>query len=232
MDFSNMRRRDFMKIVGGSVAGLMLPSCIDAKETAKILKNENKPDFYIRFYKPFRAVDPRKWKLKVGGQCENPLSFDLSEIKRLPKETQVSRLKCVECWSAKAKWGGFRPKTLFDIVKPKGDAKFLYFYSADDYYEYISIEELLKPRVLFVYEMNDAPLPDIHGAPLRLIIPFKYGYKNVKTIVKLDFVDKGRPGYWSNYGYSVDGTIRPGIDHPLDLGESRELKREGEVDYY
>lgn len=106
MDFSNIRRRDFIRIIGGAVAGLMFPSCIDAKETEKILKNDNRPGFYIRFYKPFRAVDPHKWRLKVGGQCENPLSLNLSEIKRLPKETQVSRLKCVECWSAKAKWGG------------------------------------------------------------------------------------------------------------------------------
>lgn len=231
MDSSDIRRRDFMKIVGGAVAGLMFPSCIDAKETGRFLKNENRPGFYIRFYREFKAVDPSRWRLKVGGQCENPLSLNLSEIKRLPKETQVSRLKCVEFWSAKAKWGGFRPKILFDIVRPKKDAKFLYFYSADDYYEYISLEELLKPRVLFVYEMNDATPPDIHGAPLRLIIPFKYGYKNVKTIVRLDFVEKRGAGYWSNYGYSVDGTIQPGTDYPLDLGESRELKREGEVEY-
>lgn len=231
MHFLKIGRRDFIKVMGGAAAGLMLPSGLDAKEDEKTLRNENKPDFYIRFYKPFKALDPSKWILKVGGLCEKPFSTNLSDIRKLPKETQVSRLKCVECWSAKAKWGGFCPKTLFDIVKPKENANYLYFYSADDYFEYISLEELLKPRVLFVYEMNEAPLPDIHGAPLRLIIPFKYGYKNVKTIVRLDFVDKGGAGYWSNYGYSVDGTIQPGTDHPLDLGEYRELKRQGEVEY-
>lgn len=226
-----MKRREFIRLVSGLVASGFFPSCIDAGEGKRLLKNEDKPGFFIRFYKPFEAVDINKWRLEIGGLCERPLRLTLEDIKKLPQVTQVSRLKCVECWSSKASWTGFRPEVLFELVKPQKRARYLYFYSADDYFEYISIEDLLKPRVLFVHTMNGKPLPDEHGAPLRLIIPFKYGYKNVKTITRLLFVEKGGDGYWSQYGYSADGTIKPGHDYLLDTGEVREIKKEGELDY-
>uniref|UniRef100_A0A7V3KNJ3 Oxidoreductase molybdopterin-binding domain-containing protein n=1 Tax=candidate division WOR-3 bacterium TaxID=2052148 RepID=A0A7V3KNJ3_UNCW3 len=225
-----MRRREFIKIIGLTTSGLF-PSCIDAKEGKRLLKNETKPGFYIRFYKPFEPVNVDRWRLEVSGLCEKPLKLSLSDIMRFPQVTQVSRLKCVECWSSKASWTGFRPQVLFDLVKPLKKARHLYFYSADDYFEYISLEDLLKPRVLFVHTMNGRPLPDEHGAPLRLIIPFKYGYKNVKTITRLVFVEKGGDGYWSQYGYSANGTIQLGADYLLDTGEKREIKKQGEPDY-
>ncbi len=226
-----MRRREFIKVIGGLMASGLFPSCIDAKEGKRLLKNENKPGFYIRFYKPFEPVNIERWRLDVGGLCEKPLKLSLDDIMKFPQVTQVSRLKCVECWSSKASWTGFRPQVLFDLVKPLKKARYLYFYSADDYFEYISLEDLLKPRVLFVHTMNGRPLPDEHGAPLRLIIPFKYGYKNVKTITRLVFIEKGGDGYWSQYGYSADGTIQPGADYLLDIGETKEIKKQGEPDY-
>ena len=227
-----MNRRQFIEFACVLAVGFIMPnSSLKAKEVEKVLQNEDKKGFYVRFYRPLRPVDPSQWRLKVGGLCRSPRSFSLSDIRKLKKETQVSRMKCVEGWSSKAKWGGFRPKTLFDAVSPRGDAKFLYFHSADDYTESISLDDLLKSRVLFVYEMNDIPLPDIHGGPLRLIVPFKYGYKSVKTIVRLDFVEKESTGYWEGFGYSQDATIRKGDDYALDLNEYRELKKDGEPDY-
>lgn len=226
-----MNRRDFIKAAGGLIATALLPSCTEARDKENLLKNEDRPGFYIRFYKPFRPIDISKWSLEIKGLCKRPLRLKMDDIKGLPAQTQTSRLKCVECWSAKAKWKGFRPSVLFEIAQPLESARFLYFHSADDYYEYISIGDLLRPRVLFVYEMNDKPLPPEHGAPLRLIIPFKYGYKNVKTITRLIFTDKGKEGYWSKYGYSPDATIQPGLDYPLDIGETREIKKAGELGY-
>jgi len=227
-----MDRRTFIRYMTMLGVGSIVPnSFLSAKEIERILDNEDREGFYIRFIKPIKPLDPSKWLLKVGGLCDNPQTFTLSDIKRLTKETQVSRMKCVESWSSKAKWGGFRPKTLFDVVKPKEQAKYLYFYSADDYYEYISLEDLLKPRVIFAYEMNDNPLPDVHGGPLRILVPSKYGYKSVKTILRLDFVEKEGTGYWSNYGYSKEATIQKGTDHALDLNTYKILTKEGEPDY-
>ena len=227
-----MNRREFIEFACVVAASFILPhSSLTAKEVEKVLENEDRKGFYVRFYKPFKPVDPLQWRLKVGGLCDNPQSFTLSDIRKLHKETQASRMTCVEGWSSKAKWGGFRPRALFDVVRPKKAARFLYLYSADDYEEYISLDDLLKPRVIFVYERDNKPLPDIHGGPLRLIVPSKYAYKSAKTIMRLDFVEKEGSGYWEDRGYSQDATIKKGSDYALDLGENRELDKEGEPDY-
>ena len=227
-----MERRDFLK--AAAVLPAILPASLEAMAAQgglPLLKNEDKEGFYIRFYKPFRPPDINKWRLEVKGLCKNQKTFSLKDLMGLKKASQTTRMKCVECWSAKAQWGGFRPESLFEIVQPQKEALYLYFYTADDYYEYISLEDMRRQGVMFVYEMNGGPLPYEHGAPLRLIIPFKYGYKNVKTITKLSFVAKDGKGYWPKYGYSADGTIETGADHPLDLGGIREIKKPGELEY-
>ncbi|NIO67575.1 MAG: molybdopterin-dependent oxidoreductase [Anaerolineae bacterium] len=116
-------------------------------------------------------------------------------------------------------------------MDPLPEAKWLHFYCADDYYESLSLEELLMERVLFVHRMNDQILPDVYGAPLRLMVPFKYGYKSPKAIVRLVFAEEELRGYWPMVGpYSTDGDIQPGSDYPLDLGERRQITG-GEVIY-
>ncbi len=228
---ADMNRRDFIRFVSVFTASILIPHTSDAKEVERLLDNEDREGLNVRFIKPIKPVNPAKWVLKVDGLCEKPGQFTLAAIKKLPKVTQVSRLTCVEGWSGKAKWGGIRPQTLFDTVKAKEEAKFLHFYSADDYYEHISLEELQKSRVIFAYEMDDKPLPDIYGGPFRLLMPSKYGYKSVKTIMRLRFVEKDGLGYWSNYGYSKDGTIQKGADRALDLKANKNIKKEGEPDY-
>ena len=118
-------------------------------------------------------------------------------------------------------------------VQPDLSAKYVYIQSADSYYESFALEELLRPRVLFVLRMNDQPLSRDHGFPLRLIAPFKYGYKNIKYITSIKFLDSRKRNYWSNSGpYSVDGTIQPGIDHPLDFNKKPLPINGGEVFHY
>lgn len=195
-----------------------------------IIRNENRPDFNIRSYKPITPVGRDQWRLFVGGLVKEPKTFYFKDITALKSETQISRLKCVECWSAKAKWQGFSLKTLLEIVKPVKQAKWVYFRSVDGYYESIPVKDLLKLRVLLVYKMNNELLPPEHGAPLRLIIPSKYGYKNVKYIVRIELSEKDKSGYWPDEGsYSLDGTILPGYDHPLDKGKKRIFINGGEV---
>ncbi len=199
--------------------------------TPLLLHNENRPGFYIRYYKPFAPVDPDRWILSVEGLVKKPQALTLPDVRSLPLVSQVSRLKCVECWSAAAKWEGFHLRSLMEIVEPLPEARWLHFYCADDYYESLSLEELLRERVLFVHRMNDQALPDVYGAPLRLMVPFKYGYKSPKAIVRLVFAEAERPGYWPTVGpYTKGGDIRPGVDHPLDLEGTRQITG-GEVRY-
>ena len=89
----------------------------------------------------------------------------------------------------------------------------------------------MNSRVLFAYDMNDRPLPPEYGGPLRLLMPSKYGYKSVKSIVRLEFRESGGTGYWEKYGYSKDATIEPGTDHALDLKDYRQITKPGEPDY-
>jgi DMSO/TMAO reductase YedYZ molybdopterin-dependent catalytic subunit len=146
-----MDRRDFIRFASVFAVSFLIPRGLDAKEIERLLDSEDREGLNVRFIKPIKPVDPAKWALKIDGLCEKPGQFTLAAIKKLPKTTQISRMTCVEGWSGKAKWGGIRPQTLFDAVKPKKESKFLHFYSADDYYEHISLEELLKARVIFAY---------------------------------------------------------------------------------
>jgi sulfoxide reductase catalytic subunit YedY len=197
-----------------------------------LLRNENRPGFFIRYYKPFEPVDPNRWTLSVEGLVKKPQALALPDVQSLPLVSQVSRMKCVECWSAAAKWEGFHLRSLMEIVDPLPEAKWLHFYCADDYYESLSLEELLMERVLFVHRMNDQTLPDVYGAPLRLMVPFKYGYKSPKAIVRLVFAEEELRGYWPMVGpYTTTGEIQPGRDYPLDLEETRQITGGGEVIY-
>jgi len=186
--------------------------------------------FYIQYYKPFRRVERKEWRLIVTGLCETPQVFTLEGLKELPRINQISRIKCVECWSAKAEWEGFSLRDLEKKVRPRPEALGVIFRCADTYAEYLSLEEMHHERTLLVHTMNQAPLSDEHGFPLRVIIPFKYGYKSPKAILEIEFVDRPKRGTWTQIGpYSSDGTILPGYDHPLDQGKKRRRIFGGEI---
>ncbi|MBN1138739.1 MAG: molybdopterin-dependent oxidoreductase [Anaerolineae bacterium] len=196
-----------------------------------ILQNDNPPGFYVRYYKPFEAVDPTQWTLSLEGMIKNPIKLSLSDVQSLPLTSQVSRMKCVECWSAAAKWEGFHLRSLLELIEPLPAAKWVHFHCADGYYESLTIDALLDERVIFVHHMNDQILPDAYGAPLRLIIPPLYGYKSPKAITRLAFAEEELRGYWPTVGpYSPKGVIQPGRDYPLDMGETRQIQG-GEIIY-
>ncbi|HEX9015610.1 MAG TPA: molybdopterin-dependent oxidoreductase, partial [Chloroflexota bacterium] len=197
---------------------------VPTSASRRLLDDVSTGSFYVRYFTPFPAVDPALWTLTVDGLVSAPRSFSLAEIQALPLVSQISRLKCVECWSAAAKWGGFRYDSLAAIVRPAPEARWVHFRCADGYYESLSIEELRLDRVLFVHRMNDQPLPDDHGAPLRMIVPFKYGYKGAKAITHLSFENGQLRGYWPAVGgYNVNGNVQEGWDHPLDLPGTRRI---------
>jgi methionine sulfoxide reductase catalytic subunit len=208
------------------------PPVTTQSEDSWPLMNDNREGFYVRYYMPFEPVDVAAWALSVEGAVRAPQHLSLEDIQALPITSQKSRLKCVEGWSAAAAWKGFRPQVLTDIAQPRPEATWVHFYCADDYYESLSLSELTMDRVLFAYGMNGALLIPEYGSPLRLIVPFKYGYKGPKAITRIVFADKELPGYWSTVGtYPSDGQVRPGMDLALDLDTYREFKEPGELFY-
>jgi DMSO/TMAO reductase YedYZ molybdopterin-dependent catalytic subunit len=180
-------------------------------------------------------IDPKTYRLKISGLVEKPFEMTVAELRAFPQVTQNSRMKCVQCWSSRATWGGFRFQPFLDRVKPKKTARAIRIDCADKWYEYMSLQEMLSARVLLTLDLNGKPLPDKHGAPLRLIDPSKYGYKSAKLITSIEFVEEGKGSMACDIGpyYSPSGDILPGYDHPLDLGANvRKKIKGGEITEY
>ena len=201
---------------------LAAPVAAFADTKPKLLLPSDQPDehgFRLMWYNPVPPIDQAKWRLQIKGLVERPREIMLPELRALPQVQQSSRMKCVQCWSARAAWGGFRFVSLLDIVKPRRQARAIRIDCADKWYEYMSLEEMANPRVLFALDLAGKPLPDKHGAPLRLIDPSKYGYKSAKLITSITFVEEGKGSMACDIGpyYSPSGDILPGYDTPLDL---------------
>lgn len=197
----------------------------------------NKPDRFglkVMAFNPIPAPDPKTWTLTLDGLRDKPLSLTTADIDRLPRTVQSSRLKCVQCWSGRVDWEGFRCQDLFKLTGVSTDRKWIRVDCADNYYDFVDIEDLLHPRTMFVVGMNGEALTPEHGAPLRLLLPHKYGYKSSKLITKLTFVDQGGMGLVADGWpyYSESGDILPGIDRPFDFpGETRRITG-GEITEY
>src|SRR5215471_3402402 len=108
----------------------------------KLLLPSDKPDEYhfrLMWYNPVSPIDQNSYRLRIGGLVSNPLALSLAELRKLPRETQSSRLKCVQCWSSRAEWGGFRFGELLERAKPTKAAKAVRLECADRWYEYFTI---------------------------------------------------------------------------------------------
>ena len=204
----------------------------------KLLLPSDIPDehhFRLMWFNPVPPIDQKTWRLKISGLVEKPQEIDLKRLRALRQEKQNSRMKCVQCWSARTDWSGFRTGELLEIVKPLAKAKALRIDCADKWYEYFEIKDLTNPRVLWVLGMAGGSLPDDHGAPLRLIDPSRYGYKSAKLITSVTFVEEGKGSMACDIGpyYSPDGKILAGYDTPLDLGGKTKRKiKGGEITEY
>ena len=211
-------------------------SALHGADTKLLLPSDRPDEFHFRlmWYNPVSAIDQATYRLQVKGLVDRELSLSVADLQRLPRESQNTRMKCVQCWSARAEWGGFRFGHLQEMAKPKATAKAVRVECADKWYEYFTVAELLSPRVLFAMEMQGQPLADRHGAPLRLIDPGRYGYKSAKLITSIEFVREGKGSMACDLGpyYSPGGEIQAGYDTPLDLGTTKRKIRGGEITDY
>ena len=155
------------------------------------------------------TFDRATWRLDVGGLVEKPVSLTYAHLRALPRAEQVSTFHCVTGWTVKnVHWGGVRITDVFDLVRPVPEASALQFVSAEKpYVDYLSINQVRLHDVMLAYEMDGKPLPREHGAPLRLIIPEMYGYKNVKWLEAINLVSKPEDGYWEQLGYDRDAWV-------------------------
>lgn len=154
-------------------------------------------------------IDFATWSLKVGGSVARPGDLTLEQIRALPKVTENTRHVCVEGWDVIGRFGGARLRDVLAMVGAAPDARFITVTCADGYYESLDMASALHPQSLLCYEMYDRPLERGHGAPLRLTLPTKIGYKHAKYLMTLDVthVLPSRKSYWGDQGYSWYGGL-------------------------
>ncbi len=190
---------------------------VDKNDVAKVSRN-------------FKA---RPWSVAVDGLVSKPRVFDVDElIKLFPLEQRIYRFRCVEGWSMVIPWVGFALADLVKRTEPASNAKFVEFTSLNDakrmpgqkyeildwpYTEGLRIDEALNPLTLLTAGMYGEVLPNQNGAPLRLVVPWKYGFKSIKSIVRIRFVEQMPRTSWmksnpTEYGFYAN--VNPNVDHP------------------
>jgi DMSO/TMAO reductase YedYZ molybdopterin-dependent catalytic subunit len=148
-------------------------------------------------------VDLEKWTLTVSGEVQKPGDYTLAQIQALPRMRQNTRHVCVEGWDVIGRFGGTRLSDFLKVIGADTTARFITVECADDYYESLDMATALHPQTLLCYEMYDRPLTREHGAPVRLNIPAKIGYKQAKYLTTLKITNVlDRVGYWEDQGYS------------------------------
>ena len=179
-----------------------------------------------------QRLETRPWTVEIGGLVQKPKTFDIEEILRFPQEERIYRFRCVEAWSMVIPWVGFPLKSLLDQVEPLGSAKYVAFQTHYDpkvmqssfsagidfpYLEGLRLDEAYHPLTILATGLYGKQMPNQNGAPVRLIVPWKYGFKSVKSIVKIMLTDSEPPTAWNlaapdEYGFYSN--VNPEVDHP------------------
>jgi DMSO/TMAO reductase YedYZ molybdopterin-dependent catalytic subunit len=154
-------------------------------------------------------VDLDSWRLDVSGLVQRPGAYTLDAIRRLRKVVQNTRHLCIEGWDVIGNFGGAAVADFLALVGADPNARFLEVRCADDYYETIDMQSVRHPQSLLCYQMYGESLTRAHGAPLRLVMPIKLGYKQAKYIVGLRVTNvlPARRGYWEDLGYGWYGGL-------------------------
>jgi len=154
-------------------------------------------------------LDPLQFRLTIDGEVGRPMQLSMADIQAIPLTSMVIRHVCVEGWAAIVQWGGVRLQDLIQLAQPKPGARYVYFKSADGYYESWDLASSVHPQTLMAYQKNGQPLPIENGAPLRLAAPIKLGYKQSKWVTQITLVNELLPtkGYWEDFGYEWFGGI-------------------------
>lgn len=179
------------------------------------------------------SFDTAGWKLVVDGLVHKPAVFDLDDLRRLsPLEERVYRMRCVEAWSMVIPWAGYSLSKLLEKAEPMSEAKYVAFETLLDpqrmpgqktavldwpYVEGLRLDEAMHPLTMLATGLYGRELPPQDGAPVRLVVPWKYGFKGIKSIVKISLVATQPVTTWSRYApleYGFYANVNPEVDHP------------------
>jgi DMSO/TMAO reductase YedYZ molybdopterin-dependent catalytic subunit len=152
-----------------------------------------------------RIADAEAYRLRVWGKVERELSLTLDDVKALPAVETDAPLACVVGWEDHALWRGVPIRDLVALAGPQEDGRYLTFRDDKTFSSSLSMEYVLAGRPLLAYEVNGRDLPRIHGWPLRVVAPGKWGYKWVKWVTEIEVTDRGYEGSYERMGFSLDG---------------------------
>ncbi len=177
--------------------------------------------------------DPSPYSLEVSGLVNNPMTFSLDDLlSQFPQEERIYRLRCVEAWSMVIPWQGFELGALLNMVEPTAEAKYVRFESIYDpeqmpgqkqplypwpYQEGLRLDEAMNSLTILATGLYGKPMPNQNGAPIRLVVPWKYGFKSIKAITKIELVTEEPETMWKaiaprEYGFYAN--VNPEVDHP------------------
>jgi sulfoxide reductase catalytic subunit YedY len=172
------------------------------------------------------------WSVEVGGLVQNPKTYSLDDFLRFEQVERVYRLRCVEAWSMVIPWNGFELNKLLAEVEPMTSAKYVKFTTLFDpeqfpgqespfypwpYTEGLRLDEAMHPLTLIATGLYGESLPNPSGSPLRLVVPWKYGFKSIKAIVKIELTETQPPTLWNSIApneYGFYSNVNPNVDHP------------------
>jgi sulfoxide reductase catalytic subunit YedY len=185
------------------------------------------------------------WSVSVEGECAKPRKYSMDEILKLaPLEERIYRHRCVEAWSIVVPWIGYSFNTIIKLAEPNSNARFVAFESYFDkkqmplwgragielpYVEGLRMDEAMHPLALLCVGMYGETLPNQDGAPVRMVIPWKYGFKSIKSLVKIKFVKDQPPTTWNitnAHEYGFYSNVNPKVDHPR-WSQAREVRLPG-----
>lgn len=194
-------------------------------------------------------LESKPWQVEVTGLVNKPTTFDIDDLLRtMPLEERLYRFRCVEAWAMAVPWTGFRMQALLAAVEPLSAARYLKMTSFlrpenspgqwDNpawpwpYTEVLTIAEAANELTLLATGIYGKPLPKQHGAPIRLVVPWKYGFKSIKSIVRIEFVEERPATFWNELlpdAYSFLANIDPAVPHPSWSQETEEMLGTGEI---
>ena len=199
-----------------------------------------------RFHAQNLAIRP--WTVEITGLANKPRAFDVDDLyKLMPIEERLYRLRCVEAWAMAVPWTGFPLKALIDMVEPQSQATHiamttfykpftaqgqLAFWRPWPYTEALTLEEASNELTFMALGIYGHPLRKQHGAPLRLVVPWKYGFKSIKSIVKIELIDYQPLTFWNTVlplEYSFEANVDPTINHPRWSQATEKMIGTGEI---
>ena len=236
-----------------------LPGAKSAFSTSEKLTAYKDVISYVNFYEfgarkeepPLYApkMKTRPWSVLVDGEVEKKGPVDIEDLIRLaPMEERIYRLRCVEAWSMVVPWVGYPLAALIRHVQPTSKAKYVAFTTHLDratmvglrtrtlewpYVEGLRMDEAMHPLALLTFGLYGEVLPNVNGAPVRMVVPWKYGFKSVKSIVRITFTEKEPPTAWNKaapHEYGFYSNVNPAVDHPR-WSQARE-RRIGEGGFF